>query len=176
MSLADSFSADFVAGVDQAFLGDRIISAAVLLGPSGQVVDRASCTMKAAFPYVPGLLSFREGPAAIRAVRRLSPRPTLLFVDGCGINHPRKAGLACFVGIMLDLPTIGITKNVLCGQSEPPEKGGTSPPLVYKGEQVGYLLKSKDGCRPIVVAPATAYAQRSSSISRHRIIPSILRA
>ncbi len=146
VSLADSFSTDFVAGVDQAFLGELIISGAVLLNVADRVIARASSAMKAAFPYVPGLLSFREGPAAIRAVKELRPKPTLLFVDGCGINHPRRAGLASFIGIMLDLPTIGISKRVLCGE----------------GEQVGHLLKSKDGCRPIVVAPGHRVSMQSS--------------
>jgi deoxyribonuclease V len=121
VNLEDSYLTEFVAGLDQAFIGDHIISGAVVLGPSLEVIGRATCTMQAAFPYVPGLLSFREGPVAIRTVRKLIPRPTLLFVDGCGINHPRMAGLAAFIGVMLDLPTIGITKNVLCGDGETPE-------------------------------------------------------
>jgi len=162
VSLADSFSTDFVAGVDQAFLGELIISGAVLLNVADRVIARASSAMKAALPYVPGLLSFREGPAAIRAVKELRPKPTLLFVDGCGINHPRRAGLASFIGIMLDLPTIGISKRVLCGEGEPPQRASTASPLIFEGEQVGHLLKSKDGCRPIVVAPGHRVSMQSS--------------
>jgi deoxyribonuclease V len=148
--------------VDQAFVDDRIISGAVVLGPSLEVISRATCTMQAAFPYIPGLLSFREGPVAIRAARKLIPRPTLLFVDGCGVNHPRMAGLASFIGVMLDLPTIGITKNVLCGDGEIPEKAGIATPLFCNGVQVGHLLKSKDGCRLIVVAPGHRVSMQSS--------------
>jgi deoxyinosine 3'endonuclease (endonuclease V) len=113
VDLEDSYSTEFVAGVDQAFLDGRIVSGAVVLGPMLEVIGQASCMMSAAFPYIPGLLSFREGPAAIRAVKMLSLKPTLLFVDGCGINHPRMAGLTSFIGVLTDLPTIGVTKNVL---------------------------------------------------------------
>lgn len=162
VDLKDSFSTEFVAGVDQAFVDDRIISGAVVLGPSLEVIGIASCIVPAAFPYIPGLLSFREGPVAIRAVKKLTPRPTLLFVDGCGINHPRMAGMASFIGIVLDLPTIGITKSVLCGDGEMPKNAGTATPLFYNGEQVGHLLKSKDGCRPIVIAPGHRVSMQSS--------------
>jgi deoxyribonuclease V len=162
VDLEDSFSTDHVAGVDQAFLDDLIISGAVVLGPSLDVISYASCTMQAAFPYISGFLSFREGPVAIRAVKKLKPRPSLLFVDGCGINHPMMAGMATFIGVMLDIPTIGITKSVLCGEGEIPEKSGIATPLIYEGEQVGFLLKSKDGCRPIVVAPGHRVSIESS--------------
>ena len=162
VDLTDNYSTEFVAGVDQAFVDDRIISGAVVLGPTLEVIDQTSCIMPAAFPYIPGLLSFREGPAAIRAVKRLKPRPTLLFVDGCGINHPRMAGMASFIGIVLDMPTIGITKNVLCGVGDLPEKAGLATPLIYNGVQVGHLLKSKDGCRPIVIAPGHRISMQSS--------------
>lgn len=151
--LEDEFSCEAVAGVDQAFIGDLVISGAVVLGPDGDVMSTAHHAINASLPYVPGYLSFREGPAAIKAVRALRPRPSLLFVDGCGINHPRMAGLASYVGVILDLPTIGVSKSILCGSSELPERVGEAKPLIYGGEVVGYLLKSKKGCRPVVVAP-----------------------
>ncbi len=151
--LKDRFSTEAVAGVDQAFLDDLVISGAVVLGPDGDVRDKASYAMKAAVPYVPGFLSFREGPAAIKAISALDVRPTLLFVDGCGINHPRMAGLATYVGVILDLPTIGVSKSILCGKFDLPEEVGEATSLVYGDAQVGYLLKSCKGCRPIVVAP-----------------------
>ncbi len=153
VTLNDDFSEGKVAGVDQAFLGELVISGAVILGTGGKLLSKAGYALVASMPYVPGFLSFREGPAAIKAVRALDSKPTLLFVDGCGINHPRKAGLASYVGVILDLPTIGITKSVLCGTFDLPENVGEATPLFYGDEQVGYLLKSKKGCRPIVVAP-----------------------
>jgi len=151
--LKDAFSCEAVAGVDQAFIEDLVISGAVVLGPDGEVRGKAHHAVKSKVPYVPGLLSFREGPPAIKAVRDLDIKPTLLFVDGCGINHPRNAGLASYLGVILDLPTIGISKSVLCGNFDLPEKAGEAKPLVYSGAVVGYMLKSKKGCRPIVVAP-----------------------
>jgi deoxyribonuclease V len=148
--LEDSYSTEAVAGVDQAFAGDLVISWAVILGPSFEVISRASCSVRTSFPYIPGLLSFREGPAAVRAVEKLFTRPTLVFVDGCGINHPRMAGLASFIGVALDLPTIGVCKSVLCGEFELPREAGESTPLIFKGRKVGHLLKTAKGCRPIV--------------------------
>jgi len=118
--------------------------------------------MKAGLPYIPGLLSFREGPPAIMAVRALAQKPTLLFVDGCGINHPKRAGMASYIGVILDLPTIGVTKNILCGSALMPEKVGATSPLVYREETVGFLLKSCKGCRPIVVAPGHKVSLESS--------------
>lgn len=151
--LSDDFSDGRVAGVDQAFIDELVISGAVILCTGGKLLSKASHALMASMPYVPEFLSFREGPAAIKAVRALDSKPTLLFVDGCGINHPRKAGLASYVGVILDIPTIGITKSVLCGTFDLPERVGEALPLVYGNEQVGYLLKSCRGCRPIVVAP-----------------------
>ena len=162
VDLEDSYSTEFVAGVDQAFIDGRVVSGAVVVGPTLEVIGQASCMMSVAFPYIPGLLSFREGPAAIRAVKMLSPKPTLLFVDGCGINHPRMAGLASFIGALTNMPTIGVTKNVLCGEGELPEKFSQAAPLLHNGKQVGHLLKSKDGCRPIVIAPGHRVSMRSS--------------
>jgi deoxyribonuclease V len=151
--LQDQFSEEAVAGVDQAFLRDLIISGAVVLSASFQKLNTSGHIMRAALPYVPDFLSFREGAPAIKAVRGLDPKPTLLFVDGCGINHPRMAGLACYVGVILGLPTIGISKDVLCGEFEAPEKLGEAKPLIYGEKTTGYLLLSRKGCRPIVVAP-----------------------
>lgn len=152
VSLKDDYSEDSVAGVDQAFIGDLVISGAVVLRQL-EVTDAACYIEKADIPYVPGFLSFREGPPAIKALKGLKTKPTLVLVDGCGINHPRTAGLASYVGVMLGIPTIGITKSVLCGSFEAPVEAGDAKPLVYDRRIVGYVLKSKKGCRPIVVAP-----------------------
>ena len=144
MILKDNYSTEAVVGVDLAFDGNIVLSGMVL-GPNLEVIDKASCSVKTSFPYIPGLLLFREGPAAIRALKKLSIRPTLIFVDGCGINHPRMAGLATYVGVALDLPTIGVSKSVLCGEFELPQKAGEAMPLIYKGRTVGHLLRSKKG-------------------------------
>jgi deoxyribonuclease V len=151
--LEDRFSLASVAGVDQAFVDDMVLSAAVVLDREYGVKAKASSRQRTSFPYRPGYLSFREGPAAIKAVRALPISPTLLFVDGCGINHPRRSGLASYIGVITDLPTIGVSKSVLCGSFDLPQQVGEATPLVYEGSLVGYVLKSRKGCRPIVVAP-----------------------
>lgn len=151
--LDDRFSDDLLGGVDQAFPGDLVVSGAVLLDSCLEVISTSCHAMRAAIPYLPGLLSFREGAPAVMAIRALHPRPDIVFVDGCGINHPRMAGLACYIGVLLDLPAIGVSKGVLCGRAEPPQREGDAEPLIHEGRLVGYLLCSRKGCRPIVVAP-----------------------
>jgi deoxyribonuclease V len=151
--LEDRFSLASVASVDQAFVDDMVISAATVLDKECAVIAEGRSRQTTHIPYCPGYLCFREGPAAIKAVRTLPVRPTLVFVDGCGINHPRRAGLASYIGVILDLPTIGVSKSVLCGSFDLPQDVGEAAPLRHEGSQVGYILKSKKGCRPIVVAP-----------------------
>jgi deoxyribonuclease V len=156
--LEDRFFEDLVAGVDQAFISredgrDMVISGAVAFDPSLSLISKSWAILDTTFPYLPGLLSFREGPAAVEATKQLEVKPTILFVDGCGINHPRRAGLASSIGVALDLPAIGVSKNVLCGTFDPPRRVGDASPLIFEGERVGYVLLSKKRCRPIVVAP-----------------------
>jgi deoxyribonuclease V len=158
--LEDRFSEGVIAGVDQAFISsedgrEMVVSGAVAFDSSLRPLSKSWAVLETTFPYVPGLLSFREGPAALEAVKRLETRPTILFVDGCGVNHPRRAGLASSIGVALDVPTVGVSKNVLCGTFDPPAQVGDASPLVYEGERVGHILFSKKRCRPIVVAPGT---------------------
>jgi deoxyribonuclease V len=148
-----------IAGADQAFFYDseseeRIISAVVLLDyPSLQFVDHAYSVMPVDFPYILGLLSFREAPAILSAFRTLDTKPDLLILDGGGINHPRFAGLATHVGVTLDIPTIGVTKSLLCGTGEPPTEEGEACIIKYHDREVGYYLKSKKASKPLIVAP-----------------------
>ncbi len=106
--------APLVAGVDQAFVDDTAVSAVVVLR-NGEVVERAHAAVETAIPYVPGLLSFREGEAVLASLTALSRTPDLVLVDGSGRIHFREAGLATHVGVTLDLPTVGVAKNLLCG-------------------------------------------------------------
>lgn len=152
-----------VAGADQAFFyskneneikEEKIISAVVVLEyPSMRVVDHSYSVMPVDFPYVPGLLSFREAPAIINAFHALNNKPDLLIIDGCGINHPRFAGLATHVGVILDVATIGVAKNLLCGNGEVPGEEGETCVIKYNNREIGYYLKSKKGCNPLIVAP-----------------------
>jgi len=153
-----------MAGADQAFFYDsnsenelkkeRIISAVVLLEyPSMKFVDYAHSLMPVDFPYIPGLLSFREAPAILTAFHALKTKPDLLVIDGGGINHPRFAGLATHVGVTLNVATIGVTKSLLCGTGEVPDEEGEARIITYHDRAVGYYLKSKAGSKPIIVAP-----------------------
>jgi deoxyribonuclease V len=152
-----------VAGVDQAFIEldtgsenghELIISAIVVLDyPSMDLMECASSVLRVEFPYIPGLLSFREAPAILKAFHELKTKPDLLVVDGCGINHPRYSGLATHVGVLLDIATIGVTKSLLCGDGELPSQVGEAQVITYHDKAVGYYLKSKTACKPIIIAP-----------------------
>ncbi len=157
---------------------EMIISAVVLLEyPSLKLLHHSSAVMPVEFPYIPGLLSFREAPAIIEAFLKLDSgaKPDLLMIDGCGINHPRFAGLATHVGVMLDIPTIGVAKNILCGSGSIPSEPGEASLIEYNGRAVGYYFKSKKGCRPIIVAPGhkvslpTSLAIVRSCIRTHKL-------
>lgn len=159
--LRDEFQGpELVAGADLAFLaaGNRslelaVASIVVLKYSTLRVVERACVIESTDFPYVPGLLAFREAPLIIKAFQQLGHKPDVLFVDGCGVNHPRFAGLATHVGVLLDVATVGVAKSLLCGDARTPTAEGEACPLRYRGKLVGFLLKSKKGCKPIVVAP-----------------------
>ncbi len=153
-----------IAGADQAFFyesksengikKEKIISAVVLLEyPSMKFIDYAYSVMPVDFPYIPGLLSFREAPAIINAFHTLKTKPDLLVIDGGGINHPRFAGLATHVGVSLDVATIGVAKSLLCGTGEVPSEEGEARIITYRNRAVGYYLKSKKDCKPIIIAP-----------------------
>ncbi|NYT00650.1 MAG: endonuclease V [Methanocellales archaeon] len=143
-----------IAGVDQAFLDDKIISGIVILDYNTMdVIEKAYSIKYVEFPYIPSFLSFREGPAIISAFRSLKMRPDLLMIDGCGINHPRSAGLATHIGVALDMVTIGVAKNLLCGIIEKPINIWDYSPITLHDQYVGASLLSKKGCNPIIIAP-----------------------
>ena len=114
-STGDSSDAPIVAGVDQAFLSDDRAVSAIVAIQNGSVVESVTAIAETAIPYIPGLLSFREGTAILAAFRKLSVTPDLAVVDGSGRIHFREAGLATHIGVTLELPTIGVAKNLLCG-------------------------------------------------------------
>jgi deoxyribonuclease V len=121
-----------VAGVDQAFDDDRATSAVVAL-QGGEVIERVHATERTEIPYIPGLLSFREGGAILSAFERLTVEPDAVLVDGSGRIHFREAGLATHVGVALDVPTVGVAKSLLCGQPcdplDEPLPEGTRVPI-----------------------------------------------
>lgn len=144
-----------IAAADCAFIGkNRIVAAAVLC--DARTLKQIECAyvhQSLAFPYVPGLLSFREAPAVIEAVRRLSGAD-LLMIDGQGLAHPRGLGIACHVGLWLDMPTIGVAKSRLCGTHRNPAAArGRKCNLMYDGKPVGVVLRTQDNVKPLYVSP-----------------------
>jgi len=146
-----------VAGADVAFAagGEVLVAAVVLLRyPGMEIVESVAVRHRVTFPYVPGLLSFRESPAIVAAWRRLRRRPDLLLCDGQGIAHPRGLGLAAHLGLLLGVPAIGCAKSRLCGaHDEPGPRRGDRAALVLNGRVVGAVLRTRDRVRPLYVSP-----------------------
>ena len=148
-----------VAGVDNAYLkvGDATVAHAavvVLTYPELEVVETALAEHPVAFPYVPGLLSFREAPAVLAAFARVTVEPDAVLFDGQGYAHPRRFGLASHLGLVLDLPAIGCAKSRLVGRyEEPPREFGAHTPLVVDGEVVGAAVRTRPRHAPLFVSP-----------------------
>jgi deoxyribonuclease V len=146
-----------VAGLDVSYEvgSDRVVAAAVLVDAAdGRVVEEALVEGRAEFPYVPGLLAFREVPLLLRVLDRLTTAPDLLLCDGQGIAHPRRCGLACHLGVLTGLPAVGCAKNHLTGRhAEPGPRRGDRAPLVEDGAVLGHALRTQDGVRPVYVSP-----------------------
>lgn len=152
-----------MAGLDCAFSkdGERIYAVVIVLRlPQFEVVETASASKKVTFPYIPGLLSFREAPVCLAAVEKLQMQPDLFIIDGQGIAHPRRLGLAAHLGLFLDKPTIGCAKSRLTGiYDEPPlEKGGFSLLKDEKGKQnnqseiIGAVVRTRTNIKPVFVS------------------------
>ena len=125
----------------------------VLEYPGMELVETSVVTDRIELPYVPGLLSFREIPLTLKAFERLKTVPDLVLVDGQGVAHPRRIGLASHLGLCLDIPTIGCAKSRLCGEhGEPGWERGSMAALYDAGEQIGAVLRSKDGVKPLFVS------------------------
>jgi deoxyribonuclease V len=143
-----------VAGLDVAYDGDRLAAAAVVLDARDLTVrDTAVVLGTPAFPYVPGLFAFREVPALLAALDRLTVRPEVLICDGHGLAHPRRFGLASHLGVLTGLPSYGVGKTRLIGDWEPVgERRGDRSALVDAGETVGAVLRTQDGVKPVFVS------------------------
>lgn len=126
---------------------------AVLSLPDLEIVDEAQWEGDVTFPYVPGLLSFREIPAVIAALERLSVRPDIFMTDGQGLAHPRRFGLACHLGVALDMPAIGVAKKKLVGEfSGLSLERGSHEPLTHSGELVGAAVRTRTATKPVFVS------------------------
>jgi deoxyribonuclease V len=167
-----------VAGVDAglADCGDARAGVAVLGLPDLRLTDFAVARGPVRFPYVPGLLSFREIPVVSRALARLGTRPDVILCDGQGYAHPRRFGFASHLGVVFDVPTVGVAKTRLLGDHAPvPDRRGAWTPLVDGGETVGAVLRTRAGVAPIYVSVGhrvclrTAVALVMACVTRYRL-------
>ncbi len=152
-------SVERVAGVDVSFNPrdpSRLVHAVVVVldYPTLNVIDRQAVTQRVDFPYIPGLLSFREGPPIITAIEKLSVKPDLLIVDGQGYAHPRRLGIAAHIGLYLDIPAIGCAKSILIGAPRETlaETAGATTDLVWKGEVVGRVVRTRNRVQPVYIS------------------------
>lgn len=142
-----------VAGIDISLKDEGQAAIVVLAYPELELLERVVITHKVTFPYVPGLLSFREIPVILAAMEHLKVTPDLLMLDGQGYAHPRRFGIACHLGVILDLPSIGCAKSILVGHHK--ELGplpGDEVPVIDKGETVAVALRTKKNSKPIIVS------------------------
>ena len=144
-----------VAGVDVSVKNERSHAAIVVATfPDFRVVETVTAEMPTPFPYVPGLLSFREGPVLEEAFGRLSVEPDVFLFDGMGTAHPRRIGIASHMGLWLQRPTVGVGKTRLCGRNAPlDDEKGAHQPLIDKGETIGAVLRTRTGKHPLFISP-----------------------
>jgi deoxyribonuclease V len=156
ITTGDVIMPHYIAGADiSARRGSQTARAAVVVlsYPALELKDVASVVADLHFPYIPGLLSFREMPLVLAAFRKLSLTPDLLLVDGQGLAHPRRMGIACHLGLLLDIPTIGCAKSRLCGQHNAVgEANGSKVELLDGTEVIGTVLRSKNGSKPLYIS------------------------
>ncbi|MGB7803013.1 deoxyribonuclease V [Buttiauxella sp.] len=163
-----------IAGADVGFEqgGDVTRAAIVLLAyPSLELVEYQVARVATTMPYIPGFLSFREYPALLAAWQLLSQKPDLLFVDGHGISHPRRLGVASHFGLLVDVPTIGVAKKRLCGRFDPlPEEPGACHLLIDKGEILATVLRSKKRCNPLFISTGHRVSRESALLWVNRCL------
>jgi deoxyribonuclease V len=166
-----------VAGIDVSVKGGQARAAVVLLSyPDLLPFQSATAEMGVSFPYVPGLLAFREGPVVLAALAQLQERPDVAIFDAQGRAHPRRMGLASHLGVLLDVPTVGCAKSRLVGvHKEPGEMKGSWTPLTDGDEVIGAVLRTRDCVRPVFVSVGhradfeTAVSLTLSCTSRYRL-------
>jgi deoxyribonuclease V len=158
----------FVAGLDAAFSLDRkLCFAAVVLwdAEEGTATETHTATRPLTFPYIPGLLSFREAPALLAALRQLRRSPDVLMCDGQGLAHPRRFGIACHLGVICDLPSVGCAKSRLIGQhAEAGLRRGDFAALTDHGEVLGEVVRTQSGSRPLYISVGHRLDQETARV------------
>jgi deoxyribonuclease V len=146
----------YVAGVDVGFEAEGTITRAaiaILSFPNLQLQEQSIARLPTQFPYVPGYLSFREVPAVLEALAQVKITPDLLLCDGQGIAHPRRFGIAAHLGLLVNIPAIGVGKSLLVGKhDEVPDQKGSWVPLIHKGETIGAVLRTRPGTKPLYIS------------------------
>lgn len=168
VNLTDDFNSSItlVGGTDVGFEDEGKTTRAaivILTYPNFDVVEYHVARLKTEFPYIPGYLSFREYPALLSAWEQVEHKPDLLLVDGQGVAHPRRLGIASHLGLLLNMPTIGVAKKRLCGHYNPlPKVAGQVTPLTDKQQQIGWVLQSKNNCNPLFISSGHRISQDSA--------------
>jgi deoxyribonuclease V len=165
----------FIAGLDVAYAvdGTRVAGAvSVLDAETLELVETATALRPAEFPYIPGLLAFREVPALLEALETLERTPDVLVCDGYGLAHPRRFGLACHLGVLTGVPTFGVAKTPFIGEYEEPgvERGAVSD-LVDAGEVVGRVLRTRHGIKPVFVSAGHRVGLAAATALTLRLAP-----
>ena len=146
----------YVAGVDMGFEDNGTISraaVAVLSFPDLQLQEQSIAKRPTSFPYIPGFLSFREIPAVLDALQKINTIPDIILCDGQGIAHPRRMGIASHLGVIIDMPTIGVAKSWLIGDyEEVSQEKGSWQPLIHKNETIGAVLRTRSNVKPVYVS------------------------
>jgi deoxyribonuclease V len=145
-----------VAAVDAAFGKKRVYAACVLFSyPALQIIEKTTASVRLSFPYIPGLLTFREGPAIIAALEKLQTEPDVILLDGQGIAHPRGLGLAAHIGLLFDVPSIGCAKSLLFGKvvGRLSNRKGATAPIQAGNRVIGAAVRTRANVKPVFVSP-----------------------
>jgi deoxyribonuclease V len=165
--VSDDFgTVKYIAGIDVGYdLQTNTSKAALVIMDTDRLLplETVIATDPTPFPYIPGLLSFREAPVIIKALEQVKKKPDMIFIDGQGIAHPRGLGIASHIGVLTGYPSIGVAKSVLCGSyKEPGVKKGQSEPLIYKSNKIGTVLRSRDNVKPLFISPGHKIGHESA--------------
>ncbi len=145
---------NLLAGCDCAIYNDQILSVFIVFSwPDLSIIETVYDFSPATLPYIPGFLSFREIPSLLKSYAKLKNKPDVIMVDGNGILHPRRLGIATHLGIVLNTPTVGVAKKKLCGTFVPPLTVGTCAPVIHHNQTIGWAYLSKPKVNPVFISP-----------------------